>query len=77
MTLRNPHPSDGFEKNVIHTEITTEQYATKQVVIPKIPLSPPEDEQSQFKFIWKQFPIRLYFVMTINKMHYQMLDYIL
>jgi len=33
----------GFDKNVIHAEITTGQYATKQVFIPRIQLSPPEN----------------------------------
>ncbi|XP_049406379.1 uncharacterized protein LOC125870057 [Solanum stenotomum] len=78
MLLRNLDPSNGlcngtrlicrgFDKNIIHAEITTGQYATKQVFIPRIQLSPPENEGYPFKFIRKQFPIRLCFAMTINK----------
>ena len=37
------------------------------MVLPLIQLSPPENEGYQFQFIRKQFPIRLYFAMTINK----------
>jgi len=37
------------------------------VFIPRIQLSPPENEGYPFKFIRKQFPIRLCFAMTINK----------
>lgn len=59
----------------MHAEITTGQYATKQVVIPRIPLSPLEKERYQFKFIRKQFPVHIYFVMTIKKAQSQMLDY--
>ena len=78
MLLRNLDPSNGlcsgtlficrgFEKNIIHAKITTGQYATKQVFIPRIQLSPPESDGYPFKFIRKQFPIRLYFAVTINK----------
>jgi len=78
MMLRNLDPSNGlcngtrlicrcFDKNVIYAVITTGQYATKKVFIPRIQLSPPDNEGYPFKFIRKQFPIRLYFAMTINK----------
>ncbi|KAG5596918.1 hypothetical protein H5410_038150 [Solanum commersonii] len=78
MMLRNLDPSNGlcngtrlicrgFDNNVIHAEITTGEFATKQVFIPRIQLSPPENEGYPFKFIRKQFPIRLCFAMTINK----------
>ncbi|TMW84209.1 hypothetical protein EJD97_025613, partial [Solanum chilense] len=57
----------GFEKNIIQVKITTGQYDTKQIFIPRIQLSPPDNEVYPFKFIRKQFPIRLYFAVTINK----------
>ena len=76
--VRNLDPSNGlcngthlicrdFYKNIIHAEITTSQYATNQVFIPRIQLSPRENEGKLFKFIRKQFPIHLRFEMTINK----------
>ncbi|XP_073138923.1 uncharacterized protein [Henckelia pumila] len=78
MLLRNLDPSDGlyngtrmvcreFKNNVIHTEITVGHHAGKKVFIPRIPLSPPENEGYPFHFRRKQFPVRLCFAMTINK----------
>ncbi|KAK9273825.1 hypothetical protein L1049_018636 [Liquidambar formosana] len=78
MLLRNLDPSNGlcngtrmvcksFGNNVIHAEITTGQHAGKQVLLPRIPLSPAENEGYPFQFRRKQFPIRLCFSMTINK----------
>ncbi|KAG5611451.1 hypothetical protein H5410_022732 [Solanum commersonii] len=77
MMLRNLDPANGlcngtrlicrgFGNNIIHAKITTGEYATKQVFIPRIQLSPPENERYPFKFIRKQFPIHLCFAMTIN-----------
>ena len=43
------------------------QHAGKQVFLPRIPLSPAENEGYPFQFKRKQFPIRLCFAMTINK----------
>ncbi|XP_047250033.1 uncharacterized protein LOC107876684 [Capsicum annuum] len=60
-------PHRGFDKNVIHAEIMIGQNAFKHVLIPRIQLSPPENEGYPFKFIRKQFPVRLCFSMTINK----------
>ncbi|XP_073154079.1 uncharacterized protein [Henckelia pumila] len=48
-------------------EITIGQHIGKQVFIPRIPLSPAENEGYPFQFRRKQFPIRLCFAMTINK----------
>ncbi|XP_073295870.1 ATP-dependent DNA helicase PIF1-like [Primulina huaijiensis] len=56
-----------FEDNVIHAEITVGHHAGKHVFIPRIPLSPAENEGYPFQLRRKQFPIRLYFAMTINK----------
>jgi ATP-dependent DNA helicase PIF1 len=39
--------------------------------LPRIPLCPPDDEMFPFFFKRKQFPIRLSFVMTVNKSHGQ------
>ncbi|KAG5576033.1 hypothetical protein H5410_056167 [Solanum commersonii] len=60
-------PHRGFDNNVVHADITTGEFATKQVFIPRIQLLPPENEGYPFKLIRKQFPIRLCFSMTINK----------
>ncbi|XP_022152307.1 ATP-dependent DNA helicase PIF1-like [Momordica charantia] len=76
--LRNLDPANGlcngtrmvcreFRKNIIYAEITTGQNAGKQVFLPRIPMSPANDEGYPFKFKRKQFPIRLCFAMTINK----------
>ncbi|XP_073300588.1 uncharacterized protein [Primulina huaijiensis] len=78
MLLRNLDPADGlcngtrmvckeFKENVIHAEISVGIHAGKQVFIPRIPLSPSENEVYPFTFKRKQFPIRLCFAMTINK----------
>ncbi|XP_055824435.1 uncharacterized protein LOC129892956 [Solanum dulcamara] len=77
MMLRNLDPSNGlcngtrmickgFDKNVVLAEITSGHCATKCVFL-RIQLSPPENEGYPFKFIQKQFPVRLCFAMTINK----------
>ncbi|XP_020262490.1 ATP-dependent DNA helicase PIF1-like [Asparagus officinalis] len=76
--LRNLDPTNGlcngtrmvcqdFNCNIIHAKITMGQHAGKEVFLPRIPLSPAEDEGFPFKFKRKQFPIRLCFAMTINK----------
>ena len=78
MLLRNLDPANGlcngtrmvcrsFCENVIHAEITMGQHAGKQVFLPRIPLSPAENEGYPFQFKRKQFPVRLCFAMTINK----------
>ncbi|KAG5565447.1 hypothetical protein RHGRI_001363 [Rhododendron griersonianum] len=78
MLLRNLNPSaglcngtrmvcKGFERNVIHAEITLGQHAGKQVLLNRIPLLPAENDSYPFQFKRTQFPIRLCFAMTINK----------
>jgi hypothetical protein len=57
----------AFEDNAIDCEIVNGQYAGNRVFILRIPLSPSEVITLPFKFKRKQFPIRLSFVMTINK----------
>lgn len=56
-----------FKDNVLNAEIVFGQHAGKHVFIPRIPLSPAENEGYSFKFTRKQFPVRLCFAMTINK----------
>lgn len=76
--IRNLDPSNGlcngtrmvcrdFKDNVLNAEIVFGQHAGKHVFIPRIPLSPAENEGYSFKFTRKQFPVRLCFAMTINK----------
>ncbi|KAL7106090.1 hypothetical protein ACP275_07G089500 [Erythranthe tilingii] len=76
--IRNLDPLNGlcngtrmvcknFKDNVIDAEIVFGQHTRKHVFIPRIPLSPAENEGYPFKFKRKQFPIRLCFAMTINK----------
>ncbi|KAG5588794.1 hypothetical protein H5410_049228 [Solanum commersonii] len=78
MLLRNLDPSNGlcngtrmicrgFSQNVLQAEISSGHSATNHVFLPRIQLSPPENEGYPFKFIRKQFPVRLCFAMTINK----------
>jgi ATP-dependent DNA helicase PIF1 len=57
----------GFGSNSIDVEIVNSQHAGKRVFLPRIPMSPSEDVTLPFKLKRKQFPIRLGFVMTINK----------
>uniref|UniRef100_A0A453RTV2 DNA helicase Pif1-like 2B domain-containing protein n=1 Tax=Aegilops tauschii subsp. strangulata TaxID=200361 RepID=A0A453RTV2_AEGTS len=76
--LRNLDPHNGlcngtrlmiraFQDNAIDAEIVGGQHAGKRVFIPRIPMSPSEDTSLPFKLKRKQFPIRLSFAMTINK----------
>lgn len=51
----------GFDINVIHAEIITGQYSTKQVFIPRIQLLSPENKGNSFKFIQKQFPMSMFY----------------
>ncbi|KAG5530742.1 hypothetical protein RHGRI_025642 [Rhododendron griersonianum] len=84
MLLRNLNPSvgqcngtrmvcKGFERNVIHAEITLGQHAGKQVLLNRIPLFPAENDFYPFQFKRTQFPICLCFAMTINKAQGQMI----
>ncbi|KAK6150856.1 hypothetical protein DH2020_015788 [Rehmannia glutinosa] len=82
--LKNLDPSNGlcngtrmvcwdFRNNVIDAEIVLGQHSGKHVFIPRIPLSPVENEGYPFQFRRIQFPIRLCFAMTINKAQGQIL----
>uniref|UniRef100_A0A453IF08 DNA helicase Pif1-like 2B domain-containing protein n=1 Tax=Aegilops tauschii subsp. strangulata TaxID=200361 RepID=A0A453IF08_AEGTS len=57
----------GFERNAIDAEIVIGQHAGRRVFLPRIPLSPSDNDMFPFKFKRKQFPVRLSFAMTINK----------
>ena len=85
--LRNLDPSDGMcngtrlvckklKRKVIHAEIAVGQHAGKQVLIPRIPLSPADNEGYPFHFKRKQFPVRLCFAMTINKAQGQTIPHV-
>ena len=87
MLLRNLDPSNGlcngtrmiskdFEPNVIHTEIIMGQYVGKQLLLPRIPFSPVENERYPFHFRHVQLLIRLSFAMTINKAQVQTIPYV-
>ena len=76
--LRNIDPGNGlcngtrlicrsFQPHVIDAEIAVGQHAGKRVFLPRIPLSPSDDDMFPFKLRRKQFPVRLCFAMTINK----------
>ena len=88
--LRNLSPSTGLcngtrlrvsciNQRVIECEILGGKHAGNMVLIPRIPLSPSSTAESPFDFRRTQFPIRLAFVMTINKSqgHSTMLDCVL
>nr|GEV08517.1 ATP-dependent DNA helicase RRM3-like isoform X1 [Tanacetum cinerariifolium] len=77
--LRNLNPTEGLcngtrfickdmKRNVIHADIAFGDFVGRQVFIHRIPLQPPSDEQYTVPFKRVQFPIRLCFAMTINKL---------
>jgi ATP-dependent DNA helicase PIF1 len=76
--LRNLDPRSGLcsgtrlvvrtvDKHILDAEIVNGTHAEDRVFIPWIPLSLFEDLSLPFKFKRKQSPVRLSFVMTINK----------
>jgi ATP-dependent DNA helicase PIF1 len=54
-----------FQRTVINAEIVLGQHAGKRIFLPRISLSPSDDEMFPFQFQRKQFPIRLSF--AVNK----------
>ena len=48
-------------KNIIYAEIATEQNVGKNVFLPRIRMSPANDERCPFKFKRKQFPNKIIF----------------
>src|SRR5437773_4547850 len=85
--LRNLSPSTGLcngtrlrvariSQRVVECEILGGKYAGNMVMIPRIPLSPSSTADLPFEFRRTQFPLRLAFVMTINKAQGQTLNYV-
>jgi ATP-dependent DNA helicase PIF1 len=83
--LRNLDPHSGLcngtrlvvravDKHILDTEIVNGTHDGDMVFIPRIPLSPSEDLLLPFKFKRKQLPVRVSFVMTINKEQGQMVS---
>ena len=77
MLLRNLNPKKGLSngtrliirnmgEHVVDAEILTGNHARERVFIPRINLSPSQAELP-FRLRRRQYPIRLSFVMTINK----------
>ena len=66
----------SFQHHVIDAEIAVGQHAGKRVFLPKIPLTPSDDDMFPFKLKRKQFPVRLCFAMTINKAQGQTIPHV-
>ena len=78
MVLRNLNPEKGvcngsrgvftrYRNRVLEIRLITGQYAGDTVFIPRMGITPAET-QIPFEFCWRQFPVRLCFTMTINKL---------
>ncbi|XP_027109519.2 uncharacterized protein [Coffea arabica] len=85
--LKNLDPTEGLcngtrliikslSKNVICAKIAVGDFCGKEVFIHRISMQPPSDEQYPVPYKRTQFPIRLCFVMTINKAQGQTLDFV-
>src|SRR6266446_6364904 len=86
MILKNLDPSHGVcngsrgvltrsRNRVLEIRLLTGQHAGEIVFIPRIGNQPGDDECS-FKFIRRQFPVRLCFSMTINKSQGQSVEHV-
>ena len=84
MLLRNFDPANGhcngsrytiksLHSHIIEATISTGVHVGKTIFIPRIPIQP-TDNIFPFQMQWKQFPIRLYFVITANKSQGQTLN---
>ena len=65
----------SFGSNVIEAEIITGVHCNERVLIPRISFIP-SDNQLQFDFKSRQFPIRPAFAMTINKAQRQTMKFV-
>lgn len=59
--------------HAMHAKVTMGQHAGKHVFLPRIPLSPTNDEGYPLR---KQFPARLCFAMIINKIRGQTVPHV-
>ncbi|PIA41301.1 hypothetical protein AQUCO_02200001v1 [Aquilegia coerulea] len=86
MLLRNIQPRDGlcngtclkviqFGTRVIEARILTGSHVNDRVFIPRITLEP-SDSETPFKMSHRQFPVRLAFLMTINKSQGQSVKFV-
>ena len=56
-----------LKPNIIKAEISTGPYKNELVMIPRIPIISNESNTLPFQFKRLQFPVAVYFAMTINK----------
>jgi ATP-dependent exoDNAse (exonuclease V) alpha subunit len=86
MILRNINPRNGIcngsrgiltriSSRILEVQLLTGGHIGKKVLIPRIS-NVPTDEQVDFKFIRRQFPIKVCFAMTINKSQGQTVRYV-
>ena len=64
-----------YRNRVLEVRLITGQYAGETVFIPRVP-NQPSDEENSFKFIRKQFPVRLCLAITINKLQGQSVKHV-
>src|SRR5204863_2450977 len=65
-----------ISQRVVECEILGGKYAGNMVMIPWISLAPSSTADLPFEFRRTQFPLRLVFTMTINKVQGQTLNYV-
>jgi hypothetical protein len=65
----------NLSSRVLEVTLLTGGHGGKKVLIPRIS-NVPTDEQVAFKFIRRQFPVRLCFAMTINKSQGQTVEHV-
>jgi len=65
----------NFSRRVLEVKLLTGGHTGRRVFIPRVS-NEPTDEQVAFKFIRRQFPVRLCFAITINKLQGQIVEYV-